>query len=179
MKLAIPEKIETPRLLIRRLRYEDAEKIFYVYASKKEPTHFVSWATHQSIQDTRKFLNYAITGWEKGIDYSFGIQLKENQRFIGSFGLLHDQGKIQFGYILGPHHWGHGFATEACQQMMMIVNALPEVYRIGTFVDAENIASIKVLIKSGLVEEVRLEKWFRFVNQGNQPKDCILFRLPR
>ena len=178
MKLAIPEKIETARLSIRRLRYEDAEEIFYVYASKKEATHFVSWATHETIQDTRAFLTYAITGWEKGIDYSFGIRLKENERFIGSFGLLNDQGKIQFGYILGQQHWGKGFATEACLQMVTMVRTLPGVYRIGTFVDSENVASIKVLLKSGLVEEVQLEKWFRFVNQGNQPKDCILFRLP-
>lgn len=178
MKLTIPEEIETARLSIRRLRYEDAEEIFYVYASKKEATHFVSWATHETIQDTRVFLNWAVTGWEKGIDYSFSIRLRESGRLIGSFGLLNDQGKIQFGYVLGPGHWGRGFATEACRQMMEIAKALPGVYRIGTFVDAENVASFRVLLKSGLVEEVRLEKWFRFVNQGNQPKNCVLFRLP-
>jgi [ribosomal protein S5]-alanine N-acetyltransferase len=177
MRLAIPEIIETDRLLIRRLRYEDAEEIFYVYASKPEATRFVSWPTHQSILDTRAFLNYTIAGWENGVDYSFAIRLRENGRFIGSFGIMNDQGKIQFGYVLGPQHWNKGFATEVCSYMIEILKGLPEVFRIGTFVDAENIASAKVLVKSGLVEEVRLEKWFRFVNQANQPKDCILFRV--
>jgi len=34
-----------------------------------------------------------------------------------------------------------------------------------------------VLRKCGMVEEARLPKWFRFINQGNEPKDCILFRF--
>ena len=178
MKLTIPDKLETERLLIRRLRYEDAEEIFYVFASKTEATAYVSWPTHQTIQDTRSYLEVAIPGWDKGVDYSFGIRLKESERFVGSFGLLNDQGKIQFGYILGPQHWGNGYATEVCRKMMQLLKSIDGVYRIGTFVDLENSASIKVLLKSGLMEEARLQNWFRFVNQGNQPKDCILFRLP-
>jgi RimJ/RimL family protein N-acetyltransferase len=62
--------------------------------------------------------------------------------------------------------------------MMRLVNGLPGVYRIGSFVDAENVASARVLLKSGLIEEARLVRWFRFVNQGNQAKDCILFKVP-
>ena len=179
MRLVIPEKIETARLFLRPLRYEDAEEIFYVYASKPEATRYVSWSMHQTIEDTRAFLKDSITGWEKGTDYSFGIRKKENGRFIGSFGVLNDSGKLQFGYVLGPLHWGNGYATEVCRVMMKVLAGVREVYRIGTFVDAENVASAKVLLKSGLVEEARLSGWFRFVNQGNMAKDCIFFRLPQ
>ena len=80
--------------------------------------------------------------------------------------------------MLGTNHWGQGYATEVCRKMMQTVRKETEVYRVSTFVDAENLASIKVLLKSGLVEEARLEKWYRFVNQDMQPKDCILFKLP-
>ncbi|MEQ9414345.1 MAG: GNAT family protein, partial [Cyclobacteriaceae bacterium] len=52
------------------------------------------------------------------------------------------------------------------------------VYRIWTFVDVENTASQKVLQKAGLEEEARLTKWHRFVNQNNQPRDCVLFKWP-
>jgi RimJ/RimL family protein N-acetyltransferase len=62
--------------------------------------------------------------------------------------------------------------------MMEVLKTLPSVFRIGTFVDVDNTASISVLKKSGLIEEARLTRWYRFVNQDNQPKDCILFRLP-
>lgn len=61
---------------------------------------------------------------------------------------------------------------------MEILTVLDGVKSVGTFVDAENAASARVLIKSGLQEVERRTRWFRFVNQQNQEKDCIFFRLP-
>ena len=178
MRLAIPERMESERLWITRLRYEDAEEIFYAYASKPEATRYVSWPTHESIEDTRSFLAYAGAAWEQGSDYSFSLRLKSTNRLIGSIGLIHEEGKIQFGYILSPQQWGMGYATEACRTVLAAVRTLPGIYRISTFVDVENMASVRVLQKAGLVQEARLEKWFRFVNQGGQPKDCLLFKIP-
>jgi ribosomal-protein-alanine N-acetyltransferase len=178
MQLLIHEKIATDRLILNRLRYEDSEEIFYTYASKPEATKFMAWPTHQTINDTRNFLKYAITGWDLGKDYSFAIREKTSNRMIGSCGMMNDEGKIQFGYVLGPLHWGQGYATEATKAMLAQLKNETEIFRIGTFVDTENISSLKVLKKCGLIEEARLEKWFRFPNQNNQPKDCILFKLP-
>lgn len=178
MHVSLPEQIETKRLILQRLRYEDAEEIFYTYASKLEATKYVSWPTHQGICDTRRYVTYAIQGWNMGIDYTFGIRVKETSQLIGTFGIINDGGKVQFGYILSPTQWGRGYATEVCQTMMPILRNQMGIYRIGTFVDVDNVASARVLQKSGLVEEARLTKWFRFVNQNNEAKDCILFRLP-
>lgn len=178
MKLEIPEVVRSARMVLSRLRYEDAEEIFHTYASKPEATRYISWPTHQTIEDTRSFLNYAVNAWRQGTDYSFTLRLIGTNRLIGSFGIMNDEGKLQFGYILSPTQWGQGYATEACRVMLGIMRQLPEVYRIQTFVDAENVASSKVLLKCGMQEEVRLEKWFRFVNQGNEPKDCVLYRYP-
>ena len=47
-RLSLPAIIRTERLLLQRLRYEDAEEIFYAYASKPEATRYVSWPTHRS-----------------------------------------------------------------------------------------------------------------------------------
>lgn len=176
--LDLPEKIETERLLLQRLKYEDAEEVFYTYASKPEATKFMAWATHKRIEDTRGFLRYAVDSWNLGLDYTFSIRLKKTNKFIGSFGVINENGRIQFGYILSPTEWGRGYATEACKTMMAVLKPNPSIFRIGTFVDVDNAASINVLKKSGLIEEARLTRWFRFVNQDNQPKDCILFRLP-
>jgi ribosomal-protein-alanine N-acetyltransferase len=173
-----PESLETERLLLQRLKYEDAEEIFYAYASKEAATRFVSWPTHQSIRDTRQYVKYAVAAWRAGIDYTFVIRERNTQRLVGSIGLLVNEGKIQFGYILSPTVWGRGFATEACRAVLNLARQLPDIYRIGTFVDVENVASVRVLQKCGLIEEARLPRWFRFVNQQNEPRDCILFRLP-
>jgi ribosomal-protein-alanine N-acetyltransferase len=177
MKLPMPDSFSTERLGMYRLRHEDAEEIFYTYASKPEATKYVSWPTHQSLADTRKYLAFARRGWEAGIDYSYAIRLG-NRRLIGSCGVVNDRGVIQFGYILSPSQWGQGYATEVCRKLMEILSELPDIKSIGTFVDAENVASAKVLLKSGLQQVELRQKWFRFVNQGNVEKDCLLFRLP-
>jgi [ribosomal protein S5]-alanine N-acetyltransferase len=176
--LDFPERIETSRLLLQRLRYEDAEEIFYSYACKPETTRYLSWPTHQSVEDTRAFVRYAMESWNLGLDYTFSIREKETGKLIGSFGVIHENGKVQFGYVFSPTYWGKGYATEACRKIMSILKTFPSLFRIGTFVDTENEASIRVLLKSGLQEEARLKRWLRFVNQNNQAKDCILFYLP-
>jgi len=177
VKLDLPTQVFTPRLNLQKLRYEEAEEIFYCYASKPEATRFMSWPTHRSINDTKAFLKYATEGWKSGTDYSYSIRT-QRARFVGSFGVINENGKLQFGYILSPTQWGHGYATEACKSMMAILRKQKGVLSIQTFTDADNKASAKVLQKSGLIEGVRLSNWFRFVNQDNQVKDCIPFRLP-
>jgi ribosomal-protein-alanine N-acetyltransferase len=177
VKLDLPTQIFTPRLILQKLRYEEAEEIFYGYASKPEATRFMSWPTHQSLKDTKAFLDYASNGWEAGTDYSFSIRTQSG-RLVGSFGVINQRGKIQFGYILSPTQWGKGYATEVCKCMMSLLRSQRGVTSIQTFTDAENKASAKVLLKSGLIEEGRLSNWFRFVNQNNEVKDCITFRLP-
>lgn len=176
--MRMPEKFETDRLVLTRLRYEDADEIFYTYASKHEATKYVAWPRHINIKDTRAFLDYAVSGWNKGIDFSYGIRIRSSNRFIGSCGVMNNSGKIQFGYVLGPTYWGKGYATEVCRKLLTVLRSVPEVYRIGTFVDIDNHASSKVLLKAGLVEEAHLVNWFRFVNQNDEPKDCILYKYP-
>jgi ribosomal-protein-alanine N-acetyltransferase len=178
MILNMPERLETDRLILQRLRYEDAEEIFFSYASKPEATRFMSWPTHQSINDTHDFLKYAIHGWQTGKDYSFSIRLKDSNKFAGSFGILHDDGKVQFGYIFSPTYWGRGYATEVCMLMMQVLKKNPGIHRIGTYVDIDNTSSMNVLRKSGFFEEAKLTRWMRFPNQQNEPRDCVMFVLP-
>lgn len=175
--LNLPEEIKTERLSLSRLRYEDAEQIFYSYASKHEATKYLAFPTHQSINDARNFLTYAVSAWDKGIEYVYGIRVKDGNQFIGSIGIINENGNAHFGYSLSPIYWNRGLATEACKAVLGLLKKEKQVYRIWTFIDADNVASGKVILKCGLVEEARLSKWFRFINQDNRPKDCILYIL--
>src|SRR5688572_7201225 len=162
-KLDLPTQIQTKRLSLQKLRYEEAEEICSCYASKPEATKFMSWPTHESLEDTESFLHYAARGWEEGTDYSYGIRLRRNARLIGSFGVMNEYGKLQFGYILSPTQWGNGYATEVCKAMLPLLRSQPGVYCIRTFIDIENTASGNVLRKSGLIEEGVVSNDFTFV----------------
>jgi [ribosomal protein S5]-alanine N-acetyltransferase len=173
----LPEQITADRIYIERQRREFAEEIFYAYASKPEATKFVSWPTHRSIDDTRAYLHFAVIEWEMGRDFSYAVRLKDSNRLIGSIGCVNEDGKVQVGYIFSPVFWGQGFATEACAALVSRLIMVADVYRIWTFTDCENVASQRVLLKCGFVEEARLAKWFRFVNQGNEARDCVVFKV--
>lgn len=174
----LPEILETPRLRIARLKYEDAEEIFYAYASKLEATRYVSWPTHRTVADTNSYLSYARSAWNAGLEFNFSIRLQSNNRLIGSIGAVNDMGKYQFGYVISPLNWNQGYATEACKRLIEELQKVDDIFRIWTFVDIENVASSKVLLKSGMKEEARLKNWYRFVNQGDKPKDCLLYHYP-
>lgn len=178
VKLDLPTQIFTNRLVLERLRYEEAEEIFYAYASKPEATRYMSWPTHQAIADTRAFLKYASESWDRGTDYSYSVRLQHSARLVGSFGIINDNGRVQFGYIFSPTQWGKGYATEVCKTMMEILQAIPQIRSVRSFIDIDNKASGRVLIKSGLIADGQFQKWFRFVNQNHMEKDCIHFILP-
>jgi ribosomal-protein-alanine N-acetyltransferase len=163
---------------LMRLRYEDAEEIYYTYASKPEATRFVSWPTHQRLADTRAFLSYSVKAWDAGKDFSYAIRLEGTGRLAGSIGALVNGNDVQVGYIVSPSLWGRGIATEALRLMgKMLSKARSEDDRIWTFVDAENKASIRVLEKCGWTCEGMRQQYHAFVNQGNRLKDCLIFRL--
>ena len=71
---------------------------------------------------------------------------------------------MQVGYVLGPLHWGKGYATEAAQKLITLLLAQPGIYKIGSFVDSDNQASVRVLEKCGFVVEAVLKDWWQFPN---------------
>jgi ribosomal-protein-alanine N-acetyltransferase len=177
-RLNLPEEVITERLLLQRLRYEDAEEIFYAYASKAEATRYVTWPAHNSIKTTREYVRYAKRAWNEGLDYSYTIRLRKTSQLIGSYGVINENGRVQFGYILSPTFWNQGIATEACMAVTSLLKTKAQIHRIGTFVDCDNMASAKVLEKCGYKMEATLQRWLCFPNQENKAKDCWVYVLP-
>ena len=175
VKFSLSEIIITDRLILQRLKYEDAEEIFYTYASKPEATRFVSWETHRRMEDTMRFLRTSRYLWTKQKDFSYSVRLRDTNRLIGGIGCINQEGRIELGYIFSPTQWNKGFATEGCQAVLAELSRQSGIQCISTFVDAENIASIRVLQKCGLSEESRVSSYFPFPNQCGKRKDCVIF----
>jgi RimJ/RimL family protein N-acetyltransferase len=64
--------------------------------------------------------------------------------------------EIEFGYVVAPHVWGKGFASEAVKALADTVFSLTRANRILANSRANNIASRRVLEKTG----------FAFVDSG-------------
>jgi len=91
--------------------------------------------------------------YPNGIDTIWAVFAKDDGRYVGNASLRprpERQSDWEIGYYLKCAEWGKGFATEIATRLVRYgceVAGLDEVY---ATVDKENLASIKVLEKSGL-----------------------------
>lgn len=109
--------IETPRLLLRQWRLEDASDM-YEYASLPTVGPAAGWPVHQSILESEAIIRRFLQS-----DETWAIVLKKDAKVIGSIGLHRRtdlQGNLasELGYVLSTPYEGNGYMTEACQAVI-------------------------------------------------------------
>jgi [ribosomal protein S5]-alanine N-acetyltransferase len=166
--LAAPVTIATARLILRRPTAGDAEAIF-TYAGDSAATRYMGWPMHLELDDTRRFIEFALSHWEhQGV----GAYLIERQGLVvGSTG-LDPEGRERAitGYILARRAWGCGYATEACRAMIELGRALG-FSRIEAQCHVDHLASARVLEKSGMSFEGILPRQIVLPNLSDEPQD--------
>lgn len=144
--------LETERLLLRPFETADAQEMFYGWASNPEVTKYLTWNTHETIEETKKILNLWINEYEKPERLNFAIVLKKENKLIGGIdvvGYLGGDGGIPvIGYNLAQEYWNNGYMTEACRCVIeyLFSKGYSEI-RIDAM--SENIGSIRVIQKCG------------------------------
>jgi len=144
--------LETDRLLIREYVEEDAEA-FFKLNTDPEVVRFVPDKPLLSVEHVRQILlDHPIADYRK---HGFGrgaCILKSTGEQIGMAGLkyLEELGEVDVAYRLLPSHWGLGLATEAAIASVRHGFAQLGLKQIIGLVMPENIASVRVLEKTGL-----------------------------
>ena len=108
--------LETKRLILRRLKLEDAPTVFNNWASDKEVTKFLRWNPHADLGVTEQWIRECEEISKDKSRYEWGIVLKETNEPIGSIGAFknaEEPYRYELGYALGKKYWGQGYATEA------------------------------------------------------------------
>lgn len=144
--------IETERLILRRMRLDDAEDLF-AYGSDPEVTRTTTWDTHLSIDDSRTFLTWVLEQYERGEHAGWGIEHKEDGKFIGTVGfvMFSDSGYVgEIGYALARPYWGQGITTEAAKAIIRFGFDYLGLHRIQATCRADNVGSYRVMEKAGL-----------------------------
>ena len=113
-------ELETGRLSLRRLAPGDAADIFE-YASDDEVTKYLTWETHQSIENARGFINFTLGRYERDEAGDWGIILKETGKLVGATGFAWYDSKnnrAEIGYVLARPYWGRGIMPEALSRLL-------------------------------------------------------------
>jgi RimJ/RimL family protein N-acetyltransferase len=144
--------LETDRLLLREFVEDDAES-FFKLNTDPEVMRFVPDKPLLNVEQARQTLiNHPIADYQR---YGFGrgaCILKSTGEQIGFAGLkyLDELGEVDVAYRLLPAHWGQGLATEVALASVRYGFAALGLKRITGLVMPKNIASVRVLEKTGL-----------------------------
>ena len=162
------QTIATERLTLRRFTIEDAENMYYNWASDPEVTKYLTWQPHESVEQTTEILQQWELLYEKQDHYEWAIELNDIEQPIGSIGVVsvnEDTQSMELGYCIGKSWWHQGYTTEAVEAVIRFLLAEVGAGRVWAEHDVANPHSGEVMKKAGMDYEGTLRQSVRN-NQG-------------
>lgn len=153
MKFPEMKRIQTPRLILRKLRIEDVQDYYDRLGSREAVTRFMLWNPHQDISESVASIEKALGRYAGGRCYRWGIALREDDRLIGVLELLRFDEETEccsFAYMLAEEYWGKGYGTEALRAGLDFAFREMEVRVVEADHFRANTASGRVMEKVGM-----------------------------
>ena len=144
--------LETDRLIIRFTSVDDFDNILALRSDPEVQKYTTQPPATKN--DVQRFLGMIIPYQEKHGHGMASVFEKNTGEFVGQAGIFHIghydlQPEIEIGYRFHVKYWGKGFATEVTRALVAWGFNNLNIDTIVSFVVTENIASRRVLEKSG------------------------------
>jgi ribosomal-protein-alanine N-acetyltransferase len=154
--------LETERLLLRKITQADEADVFDC-ASEPEVSKYMSWEPHQSLEDTRAYLETVFERYRQHMPGPWGIVHKGDAKLIGTCGYYdwhRDHNRAEIGYVLSRSYWGQGYMAEAVRELIAFGFREIGLNRIQAMCNVPNIGSARVMEKAGMLFEGVLRQSF-------------------
>ncbi|NGX52882.1 MAG: putative ribosomal N-acetyltransferase YdaF [Candidatus Anoxychlamydiales bacterium] len=152
-------KLETKRLILRKPLSEDIDDIFE-YAKEEDVAKHTRFKAHQTLQDTKMFMQIVKQKHQNKTALTFLLELKENSKVIGSISfqnISEDDERAEVGFALSKKYWSCGFMTEAVEKILEFGFKKIKFNRLEAFSNIENFRSSNLLNtfmqKEGVLKE--------------------------
>ena len=153
--------METERLVLRRWSTDDVDALAAVFA---EPAfwHF-PFRRGFTRNETEQFVERQLEHWATHGFGMWAVELKADGRLAGYTGLAIPTWlpqvlpAVEVGWRLHPDHWGRGLATEGGAASLRYGFEKLGLDRIIAIAMPDNVASLRVMAKLGMVEA--LQTW--------------------
>ncbi len=160
------ERLETDRLILRRMDLHDAKDMFE-YSRDPQVALHVLWDAHTSISESRSYIKCMMRRYRAGDPASWGIVRKDQDRLVGTIGYMWYQpenNSAEIGYSIARDCWNQGFMTEALAEVIRYSFENMGMNRLEAQHEKDNPASGAVMRKNGMVHEGTLRS--RLYNKG-------------
>lgn len=154
-------EIRTERLLLRKVRPQDAQAMFHGWMKDERVAEYTSWHAHQDIGETRAYVQYLIS---LDNDRSYNWVIEADGKAVGTINVCYcDENADLCGiaYALSYEYWGKGIMTEALRAAARFLFEEVNVRKIIAGCDSANIGSRKVMEKAGMKQEACLRQQIR------------------
>jgi len=155
-------EILTERIKLRLIEPSDLDSIHKLH-SLPETDEFNALGIPKNIEETKNIIKPWVmeNKLSKIKNYTFAIENRLDKKIIGLFGLKLGNEKYRRGevwYKIHSDFWNKGYATESLKAVINFGLENLKLHRIEAGCAVENIGSIKVLEKAGMVREGRLRQ---------------------
>jgi len=130
---------------------------------------------------SRRAFRKALRHWQKGLRlkecFVFGIFDRATGANLGTLDLYVLNRSLRWanlGYQIHNVYWGQGFASEAATLALSLAFGPLDFHRVEAGCELENLASARVALRAGLVEEGIRRK---FLPQGESGTDLRMFGI--
>jgi len=175
---ATPAPLNTKRLIVRLVDEGDLASLMEVNGDP-EVTRFLPYHVWQSMAEARLWYERMCSLQLAGNTLQFVLIDKRSATAIGTcllFRLEEDSARAELGYVLARSHWGTGVMFEALRALLDCAFDKLQLRRLEAEVNPRNLASHKLLLKLGFVQEGLLRE--RWLTKG-EPTDVNIYGLLR
>ena len=171
-------RLQTPRLLLRPLRLDDADALLAIF---NDPLVMRYWSTPPwtSSEQALVLINRDLDGMARGEHIRLGLQRLDSQALIGHctlFAWSRQSRRAEMGYGMARACWGQGYMDEALRALLQWGFASLDLNRAEADIDPRNTASERSLLRLGFVKEGHLrQRWI----VGDEVSDTGLYGLLR
>ncbi|MGA3052673.1 MAG: GNAT family N-acetyltransferase [Candidatus Korobacteraceae bacterium] len=143
--------LETERLILRRLRPEDADAIFAVLG---DPIAMQYYPRTFDRKDAEEWIERNLRRYTEYGHGLYAVVLKTSGDVVGDCGLVTQQidgrPELEVGYHLRRDQWGHGYATEAARGCMDYAFRELAAAKVISLIRQENLPSRRVAERNGM-----------------------------
>lgn len=163
--------LETPRMVLRAFRPEDADDL-YAYARDPAVGPAAGWRPHGSLEESRDILRMFLRE-----DDVWAIELRATGRVVGSIGLHQDTFRRNsrcrsLGYVLARRHWGVGLMGEAVPPVLGFAYREMDLALVSVCHYPTNDRSRRVIERAGFRYEGTLRQAVRLFDGTLQDHVC-------
>ena len=145
-------RIETERLIVTKFDLSMAESV-HRNSLDEDNRRFVPDEVFETIEDAKETIEFLISVYESEEGpFVYPVLLKDGTN-IGYVQLAPIDEGFEVGYHIGKEYTNNGYATEALKAFLYEIMSKKNLDNVYGICISENIASKKVLEKSGFIKE--------------------------